>query len=159
MRPAARLLALASTAGLAIGAAVPWMPGLPRPVHFPYGDLFDGVSGHTVRFGHSMGAAILFGAALVLVGAVTGLRIPIVIGALTGLTMTVQWMVWTAIWRNHHHHLSTSPVNFKAGWWLTLGGVVLGIVAASLRQPRRQPTAHDQGVVPAERYENADTTP
>jgi hypothetical protein len=154
MRPAARLLALASTAGLAIGAAVPWMPGLPRPVHFPYGDLFDGVSGHTVRFGHSMGAAILFGAALVLVGAVTGLRIPIVIGALTGLAMTVQWMVWMAIWRDHHH-LNTSPVDDKIGYWLTLGGVVLGIVAVSLRKPRR-PVRRDEAE-PAESYDTADT--
>ena len=156
MRPAARVLALASTAGLTAGAAAPWMAGTPHPIHFPYGDLFDGVSGHTARATHSMGAAILFGAALVLLGAVTGLRIPIVIGALTGLAMTVQWIVWIAIWRNHHH-LNTNPDDYRSGYWLTLGGVVLGLVAAFLRKPR--PRAHDQGAVPEERYENAGTTP
>jgi hypothetical protein len=156
MRPAARLLALASATGLATGSVAPWMSGSPRPNHFPYSDLFDGVSGHTVHFTHSMGAAILFGAALVLVGAVTGLRIPIVIGALTGLAMTVQWMVWTAIWRDHHH-LNTSPVDDKIGYWLTLGGVILGIVAASLRRPRR-PVQRDEAA-PAEPYDTADTAP
>lgn len=153
MRPAAHVLALASAAGLAAGSALPWIAGGPRPVHFPYGDLFDGVSGHTAAVSRSMGAAILFGAALVLVGALTGLRIPIVIGALTGLAMTVQWMVWTSIWRDHHH-LNTSPVNYKPGWWCTLAAVVVGLVAAFLRG-RRGPARAE--AAPA--YDTADTAP